>query len=262
MTHQSFTQIQARDGERGFTLVELAIVLIIIGLLIGGILKGQELIANAQIKSVVSQMKGFDAAVTTFKDSYGALPGDILNASNRLPNCAAATTCGANPGNGNGFIDSPAAGLGTLPGTAGAGSEGFIMWIQLSAADIVSGIQDDGTAVPKFADNGLPKASLGGGYWAGYTQTGAALALSENINMRTGHYFVLNGSAATVAAATGGLEPLQAERIDRTLDDGNPSTGTVRASGAGNCTNGNGATALYSNVPGNGPCGLYVRFQG
>ena len=77
-------------SQAGFTLVELAIVMIIIGLLIGGVLKGQELITNAQITATVAQVKSIDGATTTFKDMYNALPGDMLNPAGRLPNCAAA----------------------------------------------------------------------------------------------------------------------------------------------------------------------------
>ncbi|MCD8566562.1 MAG: prepilin-type N-terminal cleavage/methylation domain-containing protein [Alphaproteobacteria bacterium] len=62
-------------SQKGFTLVELAIVMIIIGLLIGGILKGQELIANAQITNAVTQIKGMDGAVATFRETYNAFPG-------------------------------------------------------------------------------------------------------------------------------------------------------------------------------------------
>ena len=88
-----------RQEEAGFTLVELAIVMIIIGLLIGGILKGQELIANAQITGTASCVKGIDAATTTFRDTYAAMPGDMTNAGTRLPNCAVAPC--TNTGDGN-----------------------------------------------------------------------------------------------------------------------------------------------------------------
>ncbi|HPD83403.1 MAG TPA: prepilin-type N-terminal cleavage/methylation domain-containing protein, partial [Alphaproteobacteria bacterium] len=71
----TISERQGRKGESGFTLVELAIVMIIIGLLIGGILKGQELIANAAVTSTVAQVKGFEAAMSTFDDKYNAMPG-------------------------------------------------------------------------------------------------------------------------------------------------------------------------------------------
>jgi prepilin-type N-terminal cleavage/methylation domain-containing protein len=92
-------------AQAGFTLVELAIVMIIIGLLIAGVLKGQQLIGNAKVTAQVAQVKSIDAATSTFKDMYAALPGDISNASTRLPNCGAAP-CATN-GNGDGSVQGP-----------------------------------------------------------------------------------------------------------------------------------------------------------
>jgi prepilin-type N-terminal cleavage/methylation domain-containing protein len=86
----------------GFTLVELAIVMIIIGLLIAGVLKGQALIANAQVTATVAQVKAIEAATTTFRDTYAALPGDMASPTTKLPNCAAAPC--ATAGNGDGSI--------------------------------------------------------------------------------------------------------------------------------------------------------------
>ena len=63
-------------AQRGFTLVELSIVLVIIGLLIGGILVGQSLISSAKINAQVSQLQQFDAGVMVFKSQYKYLPGD------------------------------------------------------------------------------------------------------------------------------------------------------------------------------------------
>src|ERR1700740_2066087 len=92
------------QSQAGFTLVELAIVMIIIGLLIGGVLKGQQLITNAQITSTVAQIKAIDAATTSFRDQYAAVPGDMTNPTARVPNCVAGTNCGI-AGNGDGRID-------------------------------------------------------------------------------------------------------------------------------------------------------------
>src|ERR1700693_41075 len=90
--------------QAGFTLVELAIVMIIIGLLIAGVLKGQALITNAQVTSTVAQLKAIDAATTTFKDTYNALPGDMQTPGAKLPGgCAANAVCNAG-GNGDGVI--------------------------------------------------------------------------------------------------------------------------------------------------------------
>src|SRR3989337_578743 len=68
---------------QGFTLVEIAIVLVIIGLLLGGILKGQEMIVQAKIKNVIADFSGISAAYHGYQDRYRAIPGDDRN-SNRL----------------------------------------------------------------------------------------------------------------------------------------------------------------------------------
>jgi prepilin-type N-terminal cleavage/methylation domain-containing protein len=84
--------------EAGFTLVEIAIVLVIIGLLLGGILKGQEMITQAKIKNIINDFNGVTVAVTSYQDRYRAIPGDDQNASTRWTTQAPAS------GNGNGII--------------------------------------------------------------------------------------------------------------------------------------------------------------
>src|SRR6266704_3559315 len=84
--------------EAGFTLVEIAIVLVIIGLLLGGILKGQEMITQAKIKNAINDFNGVTVAVTSYQDRYRALPGDDPNATARW------TTQAPGEGNGDGVI--------------------------------------------------------------------------------------------------------------------------------------------------------------
>src|SRR3979411_3181646 len=87
-----------RLTESGFTLVEIAIVLVIIGLLLGGILKGQEMITQAKIKNVINDFNGITAAMNSYQDRYRAIPGDDINAAARWTIQAPAN------GNGNGII--------------------------------------------------------------------------------------------------------------------------------------------------------------
>ena len=93
------------NNDKGFTLVEIAIVLVIIGLLLGGVLKGQQLIANSKIKSLVNHANGLSAAIYAYQDRYKALPGDDPRATTNLPGGSGGCVVGnlAN-GNGNGLI--------------------------------------------------------------------------------------------------------------------------------------------------------------
>src|SRR3989441_11126607 len=86
------------NRQQGFTLVEIAIVLVIIGLLLGGILKGQEMITQAKIKNIVNDFNGVTVAVTSYQDRYRAIPGDDRNASTRWTVQAPAS------GNGDGVM--------------------------------------------------------------------------------------------------------------------------------------------------------------
>src|SRR5436189_6124876 len=81
MSASAFNRKNSTEG--GFTLVEIAIVLVIIGLLLGGILKGQEMITQAKIKNVINDFNGISVAVTSYQDRYRALPGDDGNATAR-----------------------------------------------------------------------------------------------------------------------------------------------------------------------------------
>ena len=87
--------IQRNEG--GFTLVEIAIVLVIIGLLLGGVLKGQGLIDSAKVKNIIQQSNSLSAAVNAYQDKFRALPGDDAQAKLHVPGAAA-------NGNGDGQI--------------------------------------------------------------------------------------------------------------------------------------------------------------
>ena len=83
---------------QGFTLVEIAIVLVIVGLLIGGVLQGQALISSAKSNSIIKKMQSLQTAYYSFQDRYGAVPGDLANASTIIGGSAA--NCSRWCGNG------------------------------------------------------------------------------------------------------------------------------------------------------------------
>ena len=133
--------------QRGFTLIEIAIVLVIIGLLLGGVLKGQEMIENARIKSVVGDMNGISAAYNSYFDRFRAIPGDEAATTMNVRGWTG--TAGATAVNGRLDI--------TQAQTFTNGGEQAAFWRALRASGMTGG---DPTA-PANA-TGLPRAGTGG----------------------------------------------------------------------------------------------------
>ena len=109
------------NKQSGFTLVEIAIVLVIIGLLLGGVMKGQELIKSAKVKALIQEINGYSAAFNTYLDRYGAIPGDHATAD---PDVAS----GLPNGNGNGRIN--------------AAEGNLLLFKHLEAAGLTSGLKE------------------------------------------------------------------------------------------------------------------------
>ena len=236
----------SQQNEKGFTLVELAIVLVIVGLLIGGILKGQALIANAQVTATINQMTGLDAATSTFRDKYNGFPGDLLDADERLPNCTGA--CASITTDGNGQIDVTA---GTVPT---ATDEALAYFLMLRADGLVTGFT--GSSTIGFGE-GLPPASVGGGFFAGFS-TGSDLEGVTTADARRGHYIAVAGdTAGNVSTTNGAFSPAQGSRVDNKIDDGDPTTGAVI--GADGCVN---ASNAYDGASESSACAIYYRIQG
>jgi prepilin-type N-terminal cleavage/methylation domain-containing protein len=116
------------NKQKGFTLIEIAIVMVIIGLLLGGVLKGQEIIQNAKLKNAINQYNGIIAAAYSYQDRYASLPGDDANASARFG-------LGSN-GDGNGTIS------GNFDTTT-AGAESRLFFQHLRAAGLIKGAATD-----------------------------------------------------------------------------------------------------------------------
>src|SRR5688500_12898236 len=114
-----------KNKEHGFTLIEIAIVLVIIGLLLGGVLKGQELITSARVRNIISQQDGMKAGYFGFLDRFRALPGDYDKAIDNIAGISTAA-CGGGKGNGNGRIEA-------------ADNESVLAWEHLSKAGFING---------------------------------------------------------------------------------------------------------------------------
>lgn len=200
----------SRKQQSGFTLVEIAIVLVIIGLLLGGILKGQELIENSRVTNAVNDINGTRAAVNAYLDRYRRLPGDdgpLGTLTARGGSWAVVTGAGGN----NGVLTVTAAQTFT-----GAG-ENAPLWQHLRAAGFIGGdpAQAGVAALPRNAWGGLTGVS-----GTGVTgMTGRVVCMSQ-----------VPGKAAI--------------SIDNRLDDGVSNTGSVQATvGAAGANTAPGAAA-------------------
>ncbi|MDR1661358.1 MAG: prepilin-type N-terminal cleavage/methylation domain-containing protein [Azoarcus sp.] len=184
--------------QTGFTLVEISIVLVIIGLLLGGVLKGQELIDSAKVKNLAQDFRVIPMLVNAYQDKFRALPGDDNRARAHL--CQALEPdCTVN-GDADGSID------GNWNDEAEVGSEAIRFWQHIRLANLATGATDiEAVDFP-------PLNSVGGriGIQAG----GAAAPLGV--------------SGGYVMCSAGILGKL-VRQLDSMLDDGDPESGAMRA---------------------------------
>ena len=182
-----------KSNAKGFTLVEIAIVLVIIGLLLGGILKGQEMITQAKIKNVMSDFSGISAAFHGYQDRYRAIPGDDPNAATRW---SLGTVTLASGAYGDGQIAGGYASTTT-------NEESRVFWWHLRQSGFVAG-----------ANQNQPFNALTGliGVQTGNSAGGAAL-----------------GGFSGLIICSANLSDKIAAAVDTQMDDGLPATGTVRA---------------------------------
>ncbi|MCX7189811.1 MAG: prepilin-type N-terminal cleavage/methylation domain-containing protein [Methylotenera sp.] len=183
-----------KKQQAGFTLIELAIVLVIIGLLLGGVLKGQELINSAKVKNMVSDFQNTQIFLYGYQGKFKALPGDDANVANHVTGATSATA----PDFGNFKID------GAWSSTT-ATDESYLFWQHVRLAGLAPGSTDiaaTATYVPRNADGG----QIG-------IQSGA----------------VITGMKGSFSVCSGNILGKLAKQIDVNMDDGDTGTGSVQA---------------------------------
>jgi len=197
--------------QSGFTLVEIAIVLVVIGLLLGGILKGQQLINSARVRNLADQNSGVQAAYYGFVDRFRNLPGDMLTAQAvGAVGAGVGAAGGVAPTGGNGRID-------TIP-EAGA------VWSHLSVAGFLTGSYPGLTATSAIYLGGVATGQVPPNAFQGPI----LLAHTNDYVHTTGV-----GSRAAIVKLVysfGGNIPVPLLRdLDQKLDDGVAATGVLRS---------------------------------
>ena len=222
---------------RGFSLVELSIVLVILGLLTGGILAGQSLIRASELRAVSTEYQRYITAAQSFRDKYFAIAGDMPTATKFwgddnavCPDAAIANgTPGTCNGNGNGLVR-----IGSLEPY-----EQHRMWQQLALAGLIEGSYT-GTPGPAGASHvvvgqNAPRSKLSNSGWGieaypDYAGDGGWYAF------KYGNVLTFGAQGATENPTNAALTPEEAWNIDTKLDDGRPAYGKVLAIRWATCT--------------------------
>ncbi len=220
----------------GFTLIELSIVLVIIGLIVGGVLVGQDLIHAAEVRAQIGQIEKFNTAVRTFQIKYNCIPGDCTATDAQQIGLVARLTGGglgaAGNGDGNGIIeaDSVVAAGDMLCG------ETVTIWNDLSTVNLISGsyagawdnangwCPSTTAAVAAF----LPAAKLGGGTYVNSIMAYGDPSQGKNYFKLSSIYSAFQQNYGDAAEGYA-LKPVDAYAIDIKIDDGAPLTGNVVA---------------------------------
>jgi len=184
-----------KNQQGGFTLVEIAIVLVIIGLLLGGVLKGQELINSAKVKNFATDFRNIPLFIYGYQDKYKALPGDDSAAATHVTGATTATCTGCI---GNGVING-------AWNTTTATDESYLFWQHVRLAGFASGPTTVTAAdyIPKNADGGI-------------------------IGITSGSASPITGLRGTYIVCSQGILGKFAKQLDITMDDGNTATGSVQ----------------------------------
>ena len=259
--------------KHAFSLVELSIVLVILGLLVGGILTGQSLIRAAELRSVTTEFSNYQTAVMTFRDRYMGLPGDMPNATdfwgadtNGCPNGGG--TIGSCSGDGDGMLSS-------YYGGSSDKCEAFEFWRHLAVSGLI-----DGSYAPPTATNCAEHPTRGDHYPAsrlsdaGWMVSSLGSITSSGTWPGTAYYTANYGNTLTLGSGTGvnhqmlrptSISSEEAWNIDIKIDDGQPDEGSVLVIrdtvGYGNsCTNDDTpGTAEYDIGNGSTACALLFK---
>lgn len=255
--------------QRGFSLVELSIVLVILGLLTGGILAGQSLIRASELRAATMEFQRYRSSIMSFRDKYMALPGDMTNATSfwgaahaTPATCYTTSTGDARTcnGNGDGRI---------VENVAGTGNESFRAWQQLANAGLVegsyTGISATGGSMLTSPGVNIPRSRMTNSGWHLAYYSTAASGDTYFFEGFGGNHMLLGAQTTWGGPEAPAMKPEEAWGIDSKLDDGLPGRGSVqtfRASWKSNCADGNTTSAQYAFTYSSNSCPiLFIYMQ-
>jgi prepilin-type N-terminal cleavage/methylation domain-containing protein len=216
-----------KRNQSGFTLIEIAIVLVIIGLLLGGVMKGQELINSAKVKNLATDFKNIPVYIYGYQDKFRSLPGDDGSAASHVTGATACTPAAAGLcATGNGVID------GAWNATA-VTSESYVFWQHVRLAGLAPGSTDTTTA-----SSYLPTNTAGGTIGI---QSGTNVAANSPIKDASN-----NAIRGSYVVCSQGILGKYVKQLDIQMDDGNTATGSLMATPVTGYAIGNAATATGS----------------
>jgi prepilin-type N-terminal cleavage/methylation domain-containing protein len=247
---------------RGFTLIELSIVLVIIGLIVGGVLAGQNLINAAAVRSQITQIETYNTAANAFRDKYGCLPGDITPAMgvsfNLMTGNGIPRPGGAGNGDCNGIVQGFSPGLSAMSDPSEYG-EPFMFWEDLASAQMINagfstyrpntspGIGQGNASTDLY----LPAAKIGNGNYVIVTSGGLGANSYYGTPGNGRNYFnilvpVLINGGGSCQPCNAGLTVKQAYDIDQKIDDGLPNAGRVQAMFLGSTFSGSSVVVQWA----------------
>ena len=200
-------------GQGGFTLIEIAIVLVIIGLLLGGVLKGQELINTARVRALNNTVDGITAAWFSFQDRYRGFPGDYSQAEVNLPDPTGTAGTIVKDGDGNGRV-------GDKAGAYNA-AESANVWVQLQAAGYITANFDGGVTTTLTADtyNCSLDTCPDNGFGSGMNLNHGLQILGGTTGITANAHELMTGLGIPVEVLA---------ELDRKVDDGKPDSGSMQ----------------------------------
>jgi prepilin-type N-terminal cleavage/methylation domain-containing protein len=217
-----------KRNQSGFTLIEIAIVLVIIGLLLGGVLKGQELINSAKVKNLATDFRNIPVFIYGYQDKFKALPGDDALATTHLTGATACTPAAAGLcATGNGILDGSW-------NAAAITNESYVFWQHVRLAGLTAGSTTTGAA------DYLPVNAVGGSIGI---QSGTTDVTKTPVKDLSATPVAIRG---TYIICSPNILGKFAKQLDIQLDDGNTATGSMMSTPTISYAIGNSATATAS----------------